>query len=195
MVISNWLRSVLRLPRVSGGVRALPQSSPSRSNWRQIARHKAAQAVALLSLSAMLAFWAHRLTLAEAILAWKRDHPPDCGIWSHALQSRGYRQVEDILKIHRALRTLPLTLDHEGSAWISDNRAWIALFCGNSEDGSPEVFAAKARLPKPPDGWTPAGSSWDGLEEILRLTETRPLPPPPRGNQPGNQIDPRSIQY
>jgi hypothetical protein len=150
----------------------------------------------LLAAALALGGWAHRTSGQEALAAWMREHPPSASAWSHALGATGYRAVALAAAWQRAYRSLPLELDSADAAWMTSDRAWLAVFRAPERDPArPVAFFCLACEGTPKD-WEPVGRSWKGFERALALAEeARRRAGAERPRPARSRADPREIRY
>ncbi len=148
--------------------------------------------IALISFSLTLGAWAFDGARLQALASWERDHPPSQRIWEHALASRGLRPAPEKSRANQASRSLPARLEIEGTAWVSSDRNWVAVF-GPPTAEAP--FALYCRdCGKPVLGWDSPGGSWGGFETALAWLESKPNAPQPHRSK-RTEGDSREILY
>lgn len=137
-----------------------------------------------LAVSIAIAAWASRRSAEGAINGWLLANPPAPVIWETALAAKGVERCRDPLKIHRALRTLPASLDQIHRVWCADGCGWVAIALESDEL---TVFARDCG--SKPEAWAPRGLGWAAFPGVL--AEIQPRAPVFR---PAAR-DPREIRY
>jgi hypothetical protein len=122
--------------------------------------------------SLVLGFWAYDQAAADALHAWELRHPPGLPVWQHALGARALVPAGAGSKLSQASRTLPARLEQEGTAWISEDSTWVAVF-GPPDSAQPVHFFCKT-CDHAPLAWSPAGRSWPGFERVLARVDALP---------------------
>jgi hypothetical protein len=146
--------------------------------------------VFLLFTSLILGAWVYNEASSDARTSWERAHPPGLRVWEHALGSRAVLPPPKNSKVSQAQRSLPARLEQEGTAWISGDGGWVALF--GAPEANPPFRLYCRTCETPPASWDPAGRGWDAFERVLtRLDQTTK----PAVKRPAAPADPREIRY
>jgi hypothetical protein len=168
------LRDLVRIPH---GTKALPHGARLRASLASPCARRRLAGVALIAFSVLLGAWAYDGAAMHALSSWQRSHPPTLRIWEYALGSRGLRRPPEKSRALQASRSLPARLEPEGTAWISGDRNWVAVFGPPTADAPFELFCRACEKSVP--GWDSPGSGWEGFETVLALLERMPRGPGP----------------
>ena len=174
--------------RISGRTWRLPGRLEAWATERRASRR--VRGVFLLFTSLVLGAWAYNEASSDALKSWERSHPPGLRVWEHALGSRSLVTPPKKSKVSQAQRTLPARLEQEGTAWISGDGGWVALF--GAPDANPPFRLYCRTCEIAPPSWNPAGRGWDAFEKVLtKLDQTTK----PKASRPVPASDPREIRY
>jgi hypothetical protein len=149
----------------------------------------------LLLTSLVLGAWAYDEASSDAMKSWERRHPPGTKVWEHALGSRSLGAPGRRSRGAQAARILPVRLEPEGTAWISGDGGWVAVFSAPEVDPPYRIYCRDCDTA--PASWDPAGRGWDALERVLARIDQTAKPPVAsrRLQKPQNRQDPREILY
>ena len=195
----------LRFPRYEDFyVRVWSLSQNARGLWSKFwnsGPHRfALGALILLVISVSFGSSAWQYALKETQIRWKKLHPPDRAVWISTLSSLGWSAVTHSEVGHKLIRSLPLSAEETGSAWITADNHFFIL-----QSQTPEALGVES-LPliyQQQQGsvitgpWESLGSGWDALEKAtLRWKIPRPVVPTLlRARKKLKPQDPLEIRY
>jgi hypothetical protein len=145
-----------------------------------------------LLLSIGLGAWAYDEAKSDALRSWEKSHPPSAKVWEHALGSKALTVPGKKSRVSQAARSLPARLEEEGTAWISGDKNWVAVFNAPEADPPYRLFCRNCDLAPP--SWDPAGHGWRAFERILSELDTAVTSSPVR-KRISEPSDPREIRY
>lgn len=160
-----------------------------------------------LIVSAVFAWSAQEIVRGNALKEWESKRIPSLTTWRYALSTRGFHSPQDTATqntknesqvLHRAMRSLPSMLDNPGSIWISEEKAWIAVYRSAesaAEADGPHLFCSRCQ--DPPHAWEPEGAGWSGFDQVIAILDKRPHDTPNSKSEPKKQRfqDPRALEY
>lgn len=191
MDFAHTLRGFFPLDWLSIRIRSL-QAKLSEEPYRGHKRKFLAVAFLITSISfGILAFGQAR---EEAIKSWERAHLPSLQVWVLALSTRGYRTLSDIGEIQKLARSLPTTLDSEGSIWVDRDLNWVVLYHDINQALPAHIFYRDIR--KKPEAWSPRGIGWAHFDSTLNEVDAMLAKAPKILRKKAEPItDPREIRY
>jgi len=159
------------------------------------------RALAFLGASGLLGFFAYGVSKDEALRGWLLQNPPSVATWKHALSASGFRETRDLLFRQRAARSLPATMDADGTVWLAEDMMWIAISGAAGGDFvllltrcRTDAEAKKIRLDQAK--WENVGTGWEAFDRVLGRAAKNPLAAAQKTPaQKGRFHDPREIRY
>jgi|GEM_PF-1154317 hypothetical protein len=148
----------------------------------------------LLALAVAMGVYANEWSEQEALLRWEKTHLPSSRVIQYAMESRRMVWLQDPSKVHRGLKSLPVSADEKGTFWFNE-KGWVVFFSQTPEMLIPQLYCF--RCEEGGDQWSPMGRGWTGFENtMLRIDQwMESLPLRPQRVAPRVFLDPRAIVY
>ncbi|MBC7691584.1 MAG: hypothetical protein H7222_07425 [Methylotenera sp.] len=140
---------------------------------------------------------AHESAKQEALEAWHSEHFPSMATWTATLGNQGFIPLKEAVRLHQALRTLPLTMDAVHTVWISEDLNWVTVF-----EEEPFVFTRTTGAL--PSHWSPSGVAWVGFDQAqqelskkktVKTVQLAKSAPGIRKPGPKIALDPRALRF
>ncbi len=122
-------------------------------------------AALFLVLSLALGDRANEMSQKTGASSWEKSHPPSQKVIFYSLKSRGLTLIQGVSFFQKIYRTIPTSLDEEGSIWLSEDANWVAFFLASAEAIPAQIYCLICK--QLPVRWEPLGRGWQAFEKSL----------------------------
>ena len=149
-----------------------------------------------IGLAILLGMYAQKESDARGVSLWMANHLPSSQVWKQLGETRGLIWDSSSMRAvsaHEEVTQLDLEIEpEEGSIWISNPAEGILFF---RKEGQSEAlwFQSSSDKTKANRVWEKLGVGWDGVHQLFKILEKKPLRPSLVRKK--SWKDPREVSY